>query len=284
MTDGRVIAFTGKHHGLGNRMRVVLGTRSLARWADREFGYTWPTGPQFGARLDEMWRIDDRRVPVALSKLLSVRHPYRKAGLEWLDAASGDSIWQIRTAHALHLPAGAGTWGQELRALGPVPEIEDRVRSFHDRDLAGKPYVGVMVRAHSISHSATLESSPVDWYIDRMRDIREDRPGIRFFVSADTPAAQAQVLEAVPGSVALDDKGPYNSKRALLSSVVDLYLLAGSGHLLGPHFSSFPEMAQQLGGAGLRLETSKSPEGAALRGTAPLEYARDPLVPSARTV
>ena len=92
--------------------------------------------------------------------------------LDWLDSAAADRIWQIRTAHALHLPPGATPWGEELQSLEPVDAIADRVRAFRERHLQAEPYIGVMVRAHSVSNVQTLEHSPLQWYIDRMRELR----------------------------------------------------------------------------------------------------------------
>lgn len=283
MTRGTVISCIKKRHGLGNRLRVTLGSRSLARWADRDFAYVWPTGPDFGATFDELWQFGEKRVSTLRSRMLEPRHPYRDHTLDWLDEAADDSTWQIRTAHALHLPEGARPWGEELRSLTPAPAIADRVTSFATQHLAGEPYIGVMVRAHAISNTQTLELSPVSWYVDRMKQLRDEHPGIRFFLSADTPDAQTEVLSAVPGTVALEDKGAYNTKAALLSSVVDLYLLAGASHLVAPHYSSFPEVAQQLAGSGLKLETSMTGPETRLAPEDALTRAPDPLCPSART-
>lgn len=284
MTSGLVIAFTGKYHGLGNRLRVTLGARSLARWAGRDFAYTWPVGKNFGASFDEMWKFREQRISPLRSRLMSARHPYRKADLQWLDGASADRIWQIRTAHALHLPSEARAWSDELRSLEPVDALAERIVDFHGRFLAGEPYVGVMVRAHSVSNTQTLEKSPLRWYIDRMQEVRQARPNVRFFLSADTADAQAAVISAIPNTFALQDKGGYNTKQALESSVVDLYLLAGAGHLIAPHYSSFPEVAQQLAGSQLRMETAATgPELRWVNGD-PLLRAANPLAPWHRTI
>ncbi|RZI91407.1 MAG: hypothetical protein EOO67_10320, partial [Microbacterium sp.] len=240
-TRGLVIAAPRPHHGLGNRVRVVLGARSLARHVGRDFAYTWPLGARFGARFDELWDIRDRRISALSSRLRALRHPYRGEDLAWMPGAADERVWQIRTAHALHLPAGATPWGEELQSLRPVDALAERIASFHAAHFVDGPYVGVMVRTHPISNRQTLLHSPIEWYIDRMHEIRSARPDVRFFVSADTPEGQARIIADVPDAFALPDKGDYNSKAALLSSVVDLYLLAGSGHILAPHYSSFPE-------------------------------------------
>jgi len=279
VSRGIVIAAPRRYHGLGNRVRVVLGARSLARHVGREFAYVWPLGSAFGARFDELWDIRDRRISGLSSWLRSFRHPYRNENLSWMTTAADERVWQIRTAHALRLPDGARPWGEELQTLQPVPTLADRIASFHAANFGAAPYVGVMVRTHPISNAQTLTHSPIEWYLGRMREIRNQRPGVRFFVSADTPEGQDRILNEVPHSFALSDKGDYNSKAALLSSVVDLYLLAGAGHILAPHYSSFPEIAQQLAGPRLRLETSMSGADTILRLEDPLTAVADPLRP-----
>ncbi len=279
-STGTVIACPRPYHGLGNRVRVTLGTLSLAEWAGRDFAYSWPIGTPFGARMDELWRFEHRTVSPLASRVLSWRHPYRGAELDWLGDASRDRIWQIRTPHALHLPAGATAWGEQLRRLRPVDAVADRILDVHSRHLAGAPYVGVMVRAHAVSHAQTREHSPLEWYITRMTELARTRPKLRFFVSADTPEAQQSVMDAVPNVWAQTDKGAYNSREALQSSVVDLYLLASAGHILGPHFSSFPEMAAELAGGRVRLETSQTDEADRFHEDESLSGVHDPLVPA----
>ncbi|WP_460798513.1 O-fucosyltransferase family protein [Microbacterium sp. GXF0217] len=278
---GSVVAFIGKYHGLGNRLRVALGALSLARATGRSFRYTWPTGRRFGAELTDLWRFDERRISAARSRLLSLKHPYRDHTLDWMDGAARERVWQIRTPHALRLPPTAEPWAAHLQRLELVSPLRERVLALHAQNLRGRPYVGVMVRTHAVSNAQTLEHSPVEWYISRMQEIATNRD-VSFFVSADTHEAQQKIQDAVPSTFAQQDKGGYNTRKALESSVVDLYLLAGAGHLLGPHYSSFPEVAQQLAGPGLRLETSRSDAGTRLLASEGLDVVRDPLRPFER--
>jgi len=244
-------------------MRVLLGARVLARHRDRGFAYAWPTGRFFGASLTTLWDFEDLRVPAWFSRALALRYTYRDETLGWMQDAEGSRLWQIQTAHALALPADCPSWSDELRALRPAAEVRERVLQFHRRYLASAPYVGVMVRSHAVAHSETLLSSPLEWYERRMHEIRERSPHVVFFVSADTDEAFHRLASSVPGCVGFQGKGPYNSAQALVASVADLYLLAASSHMLGAHYSSFPELAQRLAGDGLLLETSRSPTGPA---------------------
>lgn len=278
---GSIIAVTRPYHGLGNRMRVVFGAKALAWITNRTFSYVWPIGSAFGARLTDLWVVDDEPITQWRSKLLSVRHPYRDETLDWVGEAQSDSVWQIRTAHELLLPHRPREWERELHRVQPVPEIQKAVHDFHQRHLAGSPWVGVMVRVHPLSHKETLEASPIEWYVNRVNELRRAHPDVRFFVSSDTPEAAETLLAAVPGCVTVRGKGPYNSRSGLQAAVTDLYLLAGSCYLLGPHYSSFPELAQRLAGPGLQLETSRT-QAAHDLNLLDVTIATNPVIPQER--
>jgi len=253
-----LVAYNGYDTGIGNRVRVVLGAQSLAAHEDRDFYYVWPTGRLFGPKFSDLWRnpTNGRVIPRAASRVLARLYPYVDESLTWLDEQKRtERIWQIRTGSALKLPAGAAPWEDHLRSLVPVPAVGDRVERFFDEHLRGAPYVGVMIRAHAVSHLKTRESSPVEWFVQRMLEIQRHDPDTRFFVSCDVPEVAHDVVAAVPGSCTQVGKGGYNTTEGVRSSVADLYLLASSGYLLGPHFSSFVHLAQYLAEDRLPFET-----------------------------
>jgi hypothetical protein len=277
-----VISFNGRYSGLGNRIRVVLGAKMLALSEDRDFYYVWPTGRTFGPKLSDLWRFDDPSIPSVVSRTLALKYPYLDESLNWLnESRRGARVWQIRTGHALHLPPGTRSWHEEFRSLRPVSEIETRVEQCYSSELADRPYVGVMIRAHSASHAKTIEHSPVEWYLDRMRAIRKDIPDVQFFVSCDVPEVQRKVSAEIGGCHGLTDKGVYNTVEGVRAAVADLYLLGSSSYLLGPHYSSFVELARYLAGADLILETSMKPVSGKIDLTV-LGQVVDPIQPHVR--
>lgn len=252
-----LITYNGRYSGLGNRVRVVLGSKLLAEAEGRDFYYVWPTGRTFGPKFSQLWEINDRTLPRAISKALSLKYPYSDHTLDWIDhRRRSERIWQIRTSQALHLPAGTRSWHEELRLMRPVGEVVDRITSSYGAGLAERPYVGAMIRAHAASHTKTIEHSPVEWYLDRMRKIRSSYPDVQFFVSCDVAEVQDRVGHEIGGCHSLSDKGAYNSVEGVRSAVADLYLLASSSYLLGPHYSSFVELARYLAAKAIPLETS----------------------------
>lgn len=254
------MAYNGMGTGLGNRMRVVLGCQVLAEQEQRRLLYVWPTGPRFGPRLPELFDFHGgRALPRSVSRVLARRYPYVDESLDWLDdARRGQRVWQIRTGSEINLPPGAPSWGERLRRLTPSADIRDRIGRLFDGPLRAAPYVGVMIRAHQVSHATTLAASPVPWFVDRMRVIRRELPDVTFFLSCDVPEVAGEVSEALGGCVTQPDKGGYNTTAGVKSAVVDLYLLASASHLVAPHYSSFIHLAQHLNGDVVPIETSRT--------------------------
>jgi hypothetical protein len=272
-----VIAYASSG-GLGNRVRVVLSAKRLAIAEGRQFSYVWPTSSCFQARLDDLWSFDEPTVPGLLSLALALRYPYRDPRLRWLDeSARREPVWQFRTGEQICRIEDCPSWSGLLRSLSPVPSVRERVERLHRERLAGHRYVAVMIRAHPSRHAKTAAASPVDWFTDRMLAIRRVDPQIRFFLSCDVPAVQRHVEESVDGCYALDDKGGYNTVEGLRSAVADLYLAAGSWHILAAYYSSFATLARRLTDPRIPFET-------AVGGSAPLDLSRvgavaDPLRP-----
>ncbi|NNG35828.1 hypothetical protein [Nakamurella aerolata] len=278
-----LVAYNPAAAGLGNRMRVVLGAKVLAEHEDRRLLYVWPTGPKFGPKLTELWDFTGgRRLSKYLSRALAPLVPYgdrdvrNSAGPD-----AGPRIRQIMTGGELQLPPGLRSWRDEFRSLRPAPPIAERVNAFHADQLGSEPYVGVQIRAHAVSHEKTKAMSPTSWFVDRMHQIEDADPGVRFFVSCDVPEVFEQITAEFPTAVGIKDKGAYNSTEGVTGGVADLYLLAGSGYLLGPYWSSFIELAQHLAGDRITVETANETATGGVDFTS-LGVVADPLRPADR--
>ena len=244
-----LVAYNRYTAGLGNRVRVTMGAANLAEHVGRGFYYVWPTGEKFEPRFDELWDWDRGTVvPRAASRALA-KVPgcgYVESDLVGLQGRESSPLWQIRTGGELSLPDEVRSWRADFRRLTPVDKIAATATGIFDEHFRGRPYVGVMIRAHQVSLAKTLETSPVQWFEERMRVLREQNPDLGFYVSCDVQEIQDRIVAAFPGSYGQRDKGPYNSTRAVRAAVVDLYLLASSSYTLGPNSSSFIHLADYL--------------------------------------
>lgn len=276
---GAVVAYNGADAGLGNRVRLTLGAARYAELRRFEYFYVWPTTSAFEPKITDIWDWTyGRRIPRLASRGMARLTGYFNSDLLGADQRR---IVQIRTGGELALPPGAGSWQSKLRELTPVPEIADLIKRFFRDHLAGEPYVGVQIRVHRVSHHQTRATSPLAWFVDQMRAILDERPGTRFYVSCDVNEVKKQILRDFPTARAIVDSSPYNSRPAVRAAVADLYLLASSAHILGPHYSSFVELAEHL--AELKVASVKPTE----RAVRPIDWWRastvvDPLRPSIR--
>lgn len=276
-----LVAYNGADAGLGNRIRVVLGSEILAERENRRLLYVWPSGPKFEPKFSDLF--DFQRgiaIPRWFSRLIAKKWHYVDEKTEvWLSASKRrEWLWQIRTGSEVHLPEGAPHWGDRLRELTPAPDIADRVQRIFDAELRGRRYVGVMIRAHAVSHQKTKDTSPVSWFVERMRELRAADPDVVFYLCCDVPQVQAQIAEEFGRCVVQVDKGGYNTTEGVKSAVVDLYLLACSQFLIAPHFSSFLHLARHLAKDAIPFHTPVSQPSIAF-GQVPLGLAMNPLRP-----
>lgn len=277
----RLVAANISYAGLGNRMRFTLSALSLAHATGREFLYAWPQTEEFRPPLTRLWDFGETEITVQEASAIARDYPYSRR-VEDLPGDAGElETWCLRSGDTLTTPEGSLTWAERFRGLTPAEDIRDKVRGLHAEHFAGRPYVGVSIRAHEKSHSKTLEHSPVEWYVGRMSEMRAMNPDMKFFISCDVPEIQERIIREFPGSFGQDDKGGYNSAEGVVASVVDLYLLAASNYMLVPYWSSFPNMAWELAGRTIAKETSRAGKMNINPLTVPL--AIDPLKPSART-
>ena len=274
-----VVAYNTRGNGLGNRLRMTLAARNLATARNREFAVVWPTGSRFRPRFSDLWEGDlGHPLPLILAQLLGRFYPFRDGHIRNIDSDADSRLWLIRTGGGLELPDGVRDWEDELRELVPIAAIADRIEKLHAQ-FHGAAYLGVQIRSHPVSHSQTKTLSPVEWFEHRLAEIHETDPTLRFFFSCDEEEVKSQFLDLSPGSVALDEKGPYNSVRGVQDAIVDLYLLASSGYIIGPSHSSFVELAVYLSDHTVYLETSMK---VAQLHVDSLETVPDPLRPSRR--
>lgn len=274
-----IVLYNARSNGLGNRLRASLGARNLAEATGRHLFVVWPTGKLFRPRFSDLWegRLGTP-LPLAASRALATFFPYRTENVAGIRTDDHLPVWQIKTGSVLVVPEGVRDWEVDLRALRPVASISERIERTHGQ-FAGEPYVGVQVRSHAVSHDKTRVASPVAWFRDRLDAVRAQSPDVRFFLSCDRPDVQEELMARYPGSVALDDKGGYNTVEGVQSAVADAYLLASSSHIIGPAHSSFVELAVRLANHVVPFENST--KDARFDPTS-FTTAQDPLHPATR--
>jgi hypothetical protein len=266
--------------GLGNRMRSLLGAKELADSRGWRFSYTWDNhSAALTAQLHELWDQDFDRSSRLATMVRSLPSRTFLSGDErtWPSEADGWRRIDVKTGDYIVDRHGSKLdWGKQFRQLRPAREVVRRINQVSE-SLGSAEFVGVMIRAHEASHPKTKEFSPVSWYENRMRELLEAAPQLKFYLSCDVPEVAEALVSKFPNAVTQRDKGGYNTTTGTQAAVADIYLLAASGGILRPYWSSFTTMSSELADQALVLEDSQSE--VALSEQTLVPRAVDPLRP-----
>lgn len=248
--------------GLGNRIRALLSAAAVAEAEERAFYYHWPITGSFGARASELWSsvpgIEiDAPGPEPIITDVQVDGKWQPASIAEL---RDDPVISVNTAYVLRGWGGERDWTDVLADLSVSPAVYEVIhRGFPGGRHEGSTVVGVQVRAHpTLTHPLTMQRSPVSWFIDRMHEVRKADDSVSFFLSADTREAEAEIASAVPDVSFIAKHGKYNSREGLIESVADLQLLSQTSRILAPYWSSFADIAWQMSGRAMPIETSQA--------------------------
>lgn len=193
--------------GLCNRLRALLSL------AERNPLVCWPLiasgWAEFHCPLSDLWQ-----------------HPFREITPEEFARHDGPKL-ETSSAH--------GPLRLDLFRLHP-----DRQQEVDQFDH-GCP-IGVSIRTVR-AHPLTLERTPVEWFIARMRE----HPG-PYFLSVDDPGVSARIRGEGIAVVEFPKRGAFNSRRGVQEALIDLYLLARCPKLIGSYYSSYSEFAAALAG------------------------------------
>lgn len=273
--------------GLCNRLRVVLSALAIAeRGADVRVGWgatrecrarysdlfepltvlSLGNSPQTEAAVEGSFRITERRwydvpqsrrnlrLPALLRRLHYDRQlvNYRGTDATALLSPSGKhkSIY-VSTGYALcrYAPALA----RRLTPVAPLRAKVERLTSAFDAHT-----VGVHIRR--TDNAASIAHSPLEAFVQAMQETLAADPAAHFFLATDDPAVRTSLQEAFPGRITCQQLHAVrrDTLAGVRQAVVDLFCLARAPRLLGSYWSSFTDMAAEIGGQPLRIAGSTS--------------------------
>jgi hypothetical protein len=103
-------------------------------------------------------------------------------------------------------------------------------------------------------NSASIQVSPLELFLERMRIEVERESETRFFLATDDAATEQTVKERFPGRVTTRDKSfARNRARGVQDALVDLLVLSKCSLILGSYWSSFSQTAAEMGRGTLEI-------------------------------
>lgn len=248
--------------GLGNRMRAIAAAIELARRLACPLRLVWTRTPALGCRFDELfqplpgvavaehsWTMS--RIERGLGTRLGFYHYLTEPEIELRRRGGGfDDLAGVRRPYLITCARFL-----DVRVQLEHPRPIDAITREVDRTAAAfTPHtVGVHIRRGE-NDPATHEplTAPLDSFLTAMRRQIDAEPRTNFFLSTDSPAEEVLVVAAFGSRIitlpkSLDRRTP----AAIRGALVDMLCLARTRAILGSYFSSFTELAAEIGGSRL---------------------------------
>lgn len=220
--------------GLCNRLRAIA---SGLKWAESK-----------GARLVVHWRLDDA-MNTDYSKLFDCENlPFRlierdetffdKLGFSTKLASCIPWQWPWKTSFENWLGV------DDFSFVRPKRELNDEIAKIAKRFPSS--CVGVHIRR--TDNAEAIKKSPLEVFISEMR--RAEADGANGFFVATDGEVEKGLLRAEFGEekiVTRENVAKRESSAGVSDAVIDLWLLASTKKVIGSHWSSFSEVAAQIG-------------------------------------
>ena len=132
------------------------------------------------------------------------------------------------------------------RLFRPVPPIEERIAALLQGGSG--PVVGVHIRR--TDHVEAIRHASVKRYEDMMEAELRQRPDVRFYLATDDSLVKEHMLEHFGKDRIITAQMDLarDSRAGMEGAVVDLFALSRTEKIIGSYYSSYSEIAAELGG------------------------------------
>jgi hypothetical protein len=134
----------------------------------------------------------------------------------------------------------------------PIEPIQDKIENICS--VYTMHTIGIHIRRGD--HNVAIRKSPIELFIVAMEKEIEKEPLTNFYLATDSETEKAILIKKF-GSRIITSKGAAtrNTTEGIQDAVVDLYALSRTHKILGSFYSSFSEIAAQLGSCELQILT-----------------------------
>lgn len=139
---------------------------------------------------------------------------------------------------------------QSFKAFTPIPELQALINSYTTQ--FGRNAVGIHLRRQDNKQS--IKHSPVEIFIEKMKEEISNNPDTRFYLATDSVADEILIKNLFKERLMVHEKSlSRNTEKGVQDALVDLYCLSATRKIIGSYFSSFSEVAAQINSINLDL-------------------------------
>jgi len=250
--------------GLCNRLRVLFGALSLSEQEQVSVRFVWHPDWQCEAYFEELFKpLDSKWLKIVAGNFFDLpsshkelylpqvlRLPfYRKQIKLYHPDRHGVLADIVKRNHSVYLNTGyqiAPYGAEQIKLLQPTPELQEYI----DKTVAPFPdnIIGVHIRRTDNKWSTDVSTDEA--FIEAMNSY----PEAKFYIATDDEEVKWRFREIFKGrTFAQETDGRRDNAFSLGEAVVDLYCLARTRRVIGSHWSSFSDLAAEIGGIPLEI-------------------------------
>lgn len=256
--------------GLGNRMRVIRSAYELARSGYADVRVAFAPNNECHCRFEDVFGEINPPLP-----------NFRIVSSKWIDTPP--------SRRNLHLPGAARALFYDLQLNGFASSHRDKIMTLSARarkvyiatcyeffdtklemsslftpsavvktavEAATRRFEGRVVGFHirATDNAPALKQSPYALFEQTARKELETCPETVFFLATDNPEVKHRFLAAFGKRVVTSDSElSRSSVGGMIAAAADMFALSHCNVIYGSHYSSFSEIAAELGGKQVRV-------------------------------
>ena len=243
--------------GLCNRMRVINSARVLAERRGDALIVLWYACAELNCSFEDLF------LPVhdfTIHNIRSLKDPRKLFyQLRARQRLGNEDILQHKTDGVLHEdffrslkdPVYVFTWehfypSSDYSCYAPIPSLQSRLDAL--TASFGPRCVGVHIRR--TDNAVSMGKSTTEQFITLMKKELDAHPDTCFFLATDDMAEERLLRETFPGKIISNPNRTLdrNSVAGMHDALLDLYGLAATQKLIGSYWSSFTDIAADMGG------------------------------------
>lgn len=266
--------------GLANRMRVIGMLRMVAKATQVPLEVHWVKNVDAGAQWADIFEEPTDFIVKDITQEQKYQHAYKSSmwygnlkhhvwahihHYEWypynlietMHSTEDDrqkllQLWadQLKKGRILHISTGdyLGT-DYDVSIFRPIKCLRDKIDSFLPN---GKNIYGVHIRR--TDNTWSTDNSPLELFEDKIAAILQHEPDSLFYVASDDTDVIKRLKKRFGDCILSREKVfSRTSVSGIQDAIVEMWLLSKTKKIFGSYYSSYSEMAAQIGDVELEI-------------------------------
>lgn len=253
--------------GLGNRIRSVDSAIALAECTGKKLKVLWDANKELNCPYSDLFEQSEkfdlkeistyylpRKINEKFSLLLnrlSINYPFSydsvllESDISKLKTENYN-FCDLKRFNKIYININGSflTPEKPYRYFKPVKSIDSQINGLTKEFDSNT--IGVHIRR--TDNRLAIAKSPLERFFELMSREKNRNSKVKFYLSTDSPETEKIIVEKFPGDVITNEKElRRDRKEGIQDALVDLLCLSKTSKIIGSYWSSFSEVASEMG-------------------------------------